>query len=88
MAWNKVKVSVDGESISAMLKHDESELEISNVLEVGDSIKVGKKNFDVLSTTINHTDNLLNIKLANASPVKGAKNGKSPKGRDWYKFKW
>ena len=35
-----------------------------------------------LSTTINHTDNLLNIKLANASPVKGAKNGKSPKGRD------
>ena len=39
MAWNKVKVSVDGESINAMLKHDESELEISNVLEVGDSIK-------------------------------------------------
>jgi hypothetical protein len=64
MAWNKVKVSVDGESIPAMLKHDESELEILNVLEVGDSIKVGKKNF------------------ANASPVKGAKNGKSPKGRD------
>ena len=88
MAWNKVKVSVDGENIPAMLKHDESELEISNVLEVGDSIKVGKKNFDVLSTTINHIDNLLNIKLAVASPVKGAKNGKSPKGRDWYKIKW
>ena len=41
MAWNSVKVSVDGESIHAMLKHDESELEIPNVIEVGDSIKVG-----------------------------------------------
>tara|TARA_Y100000592_G_scaffold89601_1_gene147044 strand:- start:2627 stop:2887 length:261 start_codon:yes stop_codon:yes gene_type:complete len=82
MAWNRVKVSVDGESINAMLKHDESELEISNVLEVGDSIKVGKKTFNVLSTTTNNIDNLLNIKLAVASPVKGAKNGESIKGRD------
>lgn len=82
MAWNKVKVSVDGESINAMLKHDESELEMSNVIELGDSLKVGKKNFKVLSSIVNHTDNLLNIKLAVASPEKGAKNGKSPKGRD------
>ena len=82
MAWNKVKVSVDGENIPAMLKHDESELEIPNVIEVGDSIKVGKKNYNVLSTTINNIDNFLNIKLAVASLEKGAKNGESIKGRN------
>ena len=58
MAWNSVKVSVDGESIHAMLKHDESELEIPNVIEVGDSIKVGKKTYNVLSTTITNNDDL------------------------------
>jgi hypothetical protein len=66
MSWNKVTIDVDGENINAYLKNDESQLELKNVIDVGDTIKV--KNIE--------------YNLAKASKPKKEKksDGKSTKG--------
>lgn len=70
MAWKKVSIDLDDESIVGSLKIDESELSIPNIVELGETIKVDKKEFKVLSSSIDIRDNKLNIKLAKASKPK------------------
>ena len=82
MSWNKVTIDVDGEKINAYSKHDESQLELKNVIDVGDTIKVKNIEYKVLSSSINLRDNRLTINLAKASKPKKEKksDGKSTKG--------
>jgi len=70
MSWNKVHIDVDGEKINAYLKHDESQLEVKNIINIGDTIQVKNKEYKVLSSSINLRDDKLNIKLAKASKPK------------------
>jgi len=81
MSWNKVQLDLGNEKINAFLKNDESQLCLENVIEVGETVKVDKKEFKVLSSSIDYRDNLLIINLANASKPKEKKSdGKSTKG--------
>lgn len=70
MSWNKVQLDLGNEKINAFLKHDESQLCLENIIELGDSVKVNKKEYQVLSSTVDHRDNLLTIDLAKASKPK------------------
>ena len=70
MSWNKVHIDVGGETVNAYLKHDESQLECKNIIEVGDSIKVNKKEYIVLSSSVEYTKDSLIINLAKASKPK------------------
>ena len=70
MSWNKVHIDVDGEKINAYLKHDESQLGVKNIINIGDTIQVKNKEYKVLSSSINLRDDKLNIKLAKASKSK------------------
>jgi len=81
MSWNKVQLDLGNEKINAFLKNDESQLCLENLIEVGETVKVDKKEFKVLSSSIDYRDNLLIINLANASKSKEKKSdGKSTKG--------
>lgn len=82
MSWTKSTIDVDGENINAYLKHDESQLELKNIIEVGDTIKVANKEYKVLSSSINIRDDKLTVNLAKASKPKKEKksDGKSTKG--------
>ena len=81
MGWKKVTVEQDGQSQYGMMR--EPILEVGNFFEIGDTVMVNKKNYKVESYDIDERDDLLIIKLADASPKKkGAKNGESPKGSD------
>ncbi len=70
MSWNKVQLDLGDEKINAFLKHDESQLCLENIIELGDSVKVNKKEYQVLSSTVDHRDNLLTIDLVKASKPK------------------
>ena len=70
MSWNKVQLDLGNEKINAFLNHDESQLCLENIIELGDSVKVNKKEYQVLSSTVDHRDNLLTIDLAKASKPK------------------
>lgn len=70
MSWNKVQLDLGSEKINAFLKHDESQLCLENVIELGDTVKVEKKEYQVLSSSVNYRDNLLTIDLAKASKPK------------------
>ena len=81
MSWDKVQLDLGDEKINAFLKHDESQLSVENIIEVGEKVKVNKKEFKVLSSFIDIRDNLLTINLAKASKPKEKKSdGKSTKG--------
>lgn len=82
MSWNKVQINIGDDTVNAYLKHDESQLECKNVIEVGNSIKVNKKEYEVLSSSVDYTRDLLTINLAKASKPKKEKksDGKSTKG--------
>ena len=70
MSWNKVQLDLGDEKINAFLKHDESQLSVENIIEVGDTVKVNKKEYKVLSSSVEYRDNLLTINLAKASKPK------------------
>ena len=70
MSWNKVQLDLGDEKINAFLKHDESQLSVENIIEVGDTVKVDKKEYKVLSSSVEYRDNLLTIDLAKASKPK------------------
>jgi hypothetical protein len=78
--FKEVIVKVKDDELMGMF--DGSNLEIPNEIEVGESLNVDGKELKVLSYLLDQRDNILKIKLANASPSKGAKNGKSPQGSD------
>ena len=52
MAWHRVQIDLGDESVDAMMSADKSQLEVANVIEVGDSIKVDKKTYKVVSSII------------------------------------
>tara|TARA_R100001440_G_scaffold7442_2_gene14616 strand:+ start:12107 stop:12355 length:249 start_codon:yes stop_codon:yes gene_type:complete len=74
MAWNRVQIDLGGESVDAMLSIDETQLEVANIIEVGDTIKVNKKTYKVLSSILNVQDNFLTLNLAKASKPKEKKS--------------
>ena len=63
MAWNRVQIDLGDESVDAMMSADQSQLEVANVIEVGDSIKVDKKTYKVVSSIIDVRDNFLTLNL-------------------------
>lgn len=77
MAWHRVKIDLGDESVDAMMSADKSQLEVANVIEVGDSIKVDKKTYKVVSSVIDVRDNFLTLNLANASKSKEKKSDDS-----------
>ena len=82
MSWNKVQLDLGSEKIDAFLKNDETQLSVQNVIEIGDTLKVDKKDYKVISSSINYRDNLLTINLAKASKPKKEKksDGEQTKG--------
>lgn len=77
MAWNRVQIDLGDESVDAMMSADQSQLEVANVIEVGDSIKVNKKTYKVVSSVIDVRDNFLTLNLAKASKPKEKKSDDS-----------
>ena len=68
MSWNKVKVNVGKEQIDAMF--DGENLDMPNIIDLGDDISVDGKKYKVLSSVIDIRDDILKIKLAGASKPK------------------
>ena len=78
MAWEKVVVRINNQDIHGMF--DGEQLDIP-VCDIKDTIKVNGKIMQVMSSSIDTRDNILKIKLAKASQLKGEKSdGKSTKG--------
>ena len=80
MAWNKVNVSVGKDKVVADMNG--SDLEMPNVIELGESINVDGKFYKVSSFEVDERDDRLKIKLAMASPKKEKSDDKPIKGRD------
>ena len=78
MAWDKVVVRINNQDIHGMF--DGEQLDIP-VCDIKDTIKVNGKIMQVMSSSIDTRDNILKIKLAKASQLKGEKSdGESTKG--------
>ena len=76
MAWNKVNVSVGKTKVVADMNG--TDLEMPNVVELGDSINIDGKPYQVSSFEVDERDDRLKIKLAMASQKKEVKSdGKS-----------
>lgn len=76
MAWNKVNVSVGKTKVVADMNG--TDLEMPNVVELGDSINIDGKSYQVSSFEVDERDDRLKIQLAMASPKKEVKSdGKS-----------
>jgi hypothetical protein len=82
MSWSRIKIDADGEKLNAFINHDKTEICIHNIIDIGDSVKVGNKEYQVLSSSIDTVSDMLTIKvLAKASKPKEKKSdGKSTKG--------
>lgn len=81
MAWQKVTVDLGKDQIPAMMKGDQ--LDMPAIVDVGNSITVNKKSYQVLSHKLDERDNRYLIQLAMASTTKEkeSSDGKSSKGR-------
>lgn len=80
MAWNKVNVSVGKDKVVADMNG--ADLEMPNVIELGDSINVDGKSYKVSSFEVDERDDRLKIKLAMASTKKEKSDDKPNKGSD------
>jgi len=80
MAWNKVNVSVGKDKVVADMNG--TDLEMPNVIELGESINIDGKSYKVSSFELDERDDRLKIKLAMASPKKEKSDDKPIKGRD------
>ena len=80
MAWNKVNVSVGKDKVVADMNG--ADLEMPNVIELGDSINVDGKSYKVSSFEVDERDDRLKIKLAMASTKKEKSDDKPNEGRD------
>jgi len=82
MSWSKIEIDADGEMLNAFMNHDSTEISMNNIVDLGDTIKVEKKVYKVISSSIDIVSNMLTVKiLANASKPKEKKSdGKSTKG--------
>tara|TARA_R110000868_G_scaffold107594_2_gene294345 strand:- start:786 stop:1034 length:249 start_codon:yes stop_codon:yes gene_type:complete len=82
MSWSKIKIDADGEKLNAFINHDSTEICINNIVELGETVKVDKKEYKVLSSSVDIVSDMLTIKvLAKASQPKEKKSdGKSTQG--------
>ena len=80
MAWNKVNVSVGKDKVVADMNG--TDLEMPNVVELGDSINIDGKSYQVSSFEVDERDDRLKIKLAMASTKQEKSDDKPTKGRD------
>ena len=80
MAWNKVNVSVGKTKVVADMNGED--LEMPNVIELGDSINVDGKTYQVSSFEVDERDDRLKIKLAMASSKKEKSDDKPIKKSD------
>jgi len=80
MAWNKVNVSVGKTKVVADMNG--TDLEMPNVVELGDSINVDGKTYQVSSFEVDERDDRLKIKLAMASNKKEKSDDKPIKKSD------
>ena len=80
MAWNKVNVSVGKTKVVADMNG--TDLEMPNVVELGDSINIDGKSYQVSSFMVDERDDRLKIKLAMASSKKEKSDDKPIKKSD------
>lgn len=80
MAWNKVNVSVGKTKVVADMNG--TDLEMPNVVELGDSINIDGKSYQVSSFEVDERDDRLKIKLAMASNKKEKSDDKPIKKSD------
>jgi hypothetical protein len=80
MAWNKVNVSVGKTKVVADMNG--TDLEMPNVVELGDSINIDGKPYQVSSFEVDERDDRLKIKLAMASSKKEKSDDKPIKKSD------
>lgn len=81
MAWQKVTVDLGKDQIPAMMKGDQ--LDMPAIVDVGNSITVNKKSYQVLSHKLDERDNryLIQLAMASSTKEKESSDGKSVKGR-------
>lgn len=81
MAWLEVTVEIGKDKISAMQK--DNLLDMPAVVDLGDSITVNKKSYQVLSFKHDERDNryLIQLAMASLTKEKESSDGKSVKGR-------
>lgn len=81
MAWQKVTVDLGKDQIPAMMNGDQ--LDMPAVVELGNSITVNKKSYQVLSHKLDERDNryLIQLAMASSTKEKESSDGKSSKGR-------
>lgn len=81
MAWQNVTVDLGKDQIPAMMKGDQ--LDMPAVVELGNSITVNKKSYQVLSHKLDERDNryLIQLAMASSTKEKESSDGKSSKGR-------
>jgi len=80
MAWNKVNVSVGKTKVVADMNG--TDLEMPNVVELGESINIDGKTYQVSSFEVDERDDRLKIKLAMASSKKEKSDDKPIKKSD------
>ena len=81
MAWQKVTVDLGKDQIPAMMNGDQ--LDMPAVVDLGNSITVNKKSYQVLSHKLDERDNryLIQLAMASSTKEKESSDGKSSKGR-------
>ena len=81
MAWQKVTVDLGKDQIPAMMNGDQ--LDMPAVVDLGNSITVNKKSYQVLSHKLDERDNryLIQLAMASSTKEKESSDGKSAKGR-------
>ena len=81
MAWQNVTVDSGKNQIPAMMNGDQ--LDMPAVIDLGDSITVNKKSYQVLSHKLDERDNryLIQLAMASSTKEKESSDGKSSKGR-------
>ena len=71
MSWEKVIVKIGNQDIHAM--YNGEILQMPNA-DIKETIKVNGKEMQVVSSIVDHRDNIIKIKLAKASQPKGEKS--------------
>lgn len=79
MAWERVKVKAEKNTVMGMMQGDQ--LDMPNVL-IGKSIKVNGKDVSIKSYVVDERDNVLKITLAMASPTQEKSDDKPTQGTD------
>ena len=83
MAWDNIKLKIQGKELLAQYETDEGKILMPYVKGLGDSLSINGKEHKILESVHVEMDNVLRLKLAMASKEKGEKSdGKSVKRSD------